>query len=367
MIRTTEGAGMSAIWTEDETGWRVLSPEGFPDEAALHDLIERTPGLLPLSGRPQLSIVGREVALGPGRADLVAIEPSGRLCIIEVKLAYNSEARRAVIGQVLSYASFVHRMVAEDFERDVLGPHLAQRGFGSLTDAARQAGQDGSFDDAQFPTALQEALDNGGLRLVIVLDSAPAELVRAVGFLESVTESLVVDLVTVASYQVDGRQVLVPQRIEPDRYLTERTLDRRPVPSASSQASTATEGSAGFREAIPSAPAEQQALLFKLADWADELQQHGVRLQSYVGRRGEVTLLPKLRQDDAGLVTIWNWSGASVLSFWRSVFERRAPGSIARVEAAIAPAQLGQGTTTTDISDELLMVLRTAYVEATTP
>ena len=36
---------MSAIWTEGEEGWQLLSAEGFPDESALHDLIERTPGL----------------------------------------------------------------------------------------------------------------------------------------------------------------------------------------------------------------------------------------------------------------------------------------------------------------------------------
>lgn len=356
---------MSAIWTEGGSGWQILSPTGFPDESALHDLIEKTPGLLPLSGRPQLSIVGREVSLGPGRADLVAIEPTGRPCIIEVKLAHNSEARRAVIGQVLSYASFLHRMSAEDFERGILQAHLAARGFGTLADAARQAGQDGNFDEAQFPTSLQDALDNGGFRLVIVLDSAPAELVQTIGFLEAVTEALVVDLVTVDSYQVSGRQVLVPQRIEPDRHLTERTQDRRSVAPASSRAGTAAEGSVGFRESIRSAPPEHQATLTKLADWADALQENGVRLQSYWGRRGEVTLLPKIRQDDAGLITIWNWSGAPIVSFWRSVFERRAPTTMADVEAIIAPLQLGQGNTTTDISDQLLAALRSAYLEAT--
>lgn len=356
---------MSAIWTEGPVGWEVLVPAGFRDEAALHDLIERAPGLLPLSGGPQLAIVGREVALGPNRADLVAIESSGRPCIIEVKLAYNSEARRAVIGQVLSYASYLHRRSVEELQTDILGLHLSQRGFGSLADAARQAGQGGSFDEAGFPIALQEALDNGGLRLVIVLDSAPAELVRTVGFLESVTDALVVDLVTVTSYEVGGRQVLVPQRVEPDRFLTERTQEGRPRASTSPLVGTTAEGSTGFRQAIESAPPEHRAALRKLAEWADGLESTGVRLQSYWGRRGEVTLLPRLRQDDAGLVTIWNWGGAPIISFWRSVFERRAPESIAAVEGVIAPVILGQGNTTTEISDELLSALRLAYLEAT--
>src|SRR5437763_1838734 len=45
---------------------------------------------------PRLIVVGREVQLGSGRADLIAIEPSGRIAIIEIKLAWNAEARRAV-------------------------------------------------------------------------------------------------------------------------------------------------------------------------------------------------------------------------------------------------------------------------------
>jgi hypothetical protein len=182
---------------------------------------------------------------------------------------------------------------------------------------------------------------------------------------EIVTDALVVDLVTVTSYQVNGRQVLVPQRIEPDRYVTERTQDRRPVGPISPQAGNTTEGSTGFREAITTAPTEYHQALRQLADWADELQSQDVRLQTYWGRRGEVTLLPKLRQDDAGLVTIWNWGGAPLLSFWRSVFERRAPGAIREIERLIAPTRLGQGNTTTEISAELLSAIRSAYLEAT--
>jgi hypothetical protein len=49
---------------------------------------------------------------------------------------------------------------------------------------------------------------------------------------------------------------------------------------------------------------------------------------------------------------------------WRSVFERRAPESLAVVEVLIAPKSLGQGTSA-EVTDELLAALRAAYVEAT--
>lgn len=79
--------------------------------------------------------------------------------------------------------------------------------------------------------------------------------------------------------------------------------------------------------------------------------------------KSTLTLLPRLRGIDAGLATIWNDRGAA-LSLWRSVFEKRAPNSIGRVEELIAPKILGNGSSITDIPDELLQALTEAYREA---
>ena len=108
---------MTAIWQNDGSGWHLLSPQGFPNEATLHTLVENAPHLLPLAGTPRLIVLGREVQLGSGRADLLAIEPNGRLSIIEIKLARNAEARRAVIAQVLAYAAYLWGMDAATLEQ----------------------------------------------------------------------------------------------------------------------------------------------------------------------------------------------------------------------------------------------------------
>ena len=65
---------MTGIWSETPEGWRPLAPVGFSLEKELHDLIERSPELLPLAGSPRLAILGREVRCGSGWADLVAVE-----------------------------------------------------------------------------------------------------------------------------------------------------------------------------------------------------------------------------------------------------------------------------------------------------
>ena len=79
------------------------------------------------------------------------------------------------------------------------------------------------------------------------------------------------------------------------------------------------------------------------------------------GKSGILTLLPRLVADDAGLVSIYNNNGVAYLQFWRSVFERRASRSLARVES-ITPIK--QGNSTREVSEELLDALTIAYKEA---
>jgi hypothetical protein len=347
---------MAALWRNDGSGWHTLAPTGFPDEAALHTLVEEAPQLLPLSGLPRLVVVGREVPLGGGYADLVAFEPSGRPVLIEVKLAKNAEARRAVVAQILTYAAFLHGLDQHTLEGDVLRKELAKRGYKNLTSAMTENDQDGSFDRDEFASGLSENLTSGAFRLVLVLDDAPGELVRLIGYLEAVVANLVVDLVTVTAYDVDGSQVMVPQRVDPERPIAEAT------PESKGSAGRWVTGASDFVEAIDASPEEHRKDLKRLSDWALELEHEGVaRLSTYHGK-GRMTLLPYLIGDDAGLVTIWNDKGA-VLSFWRSVFERRAPASIAGIEEMIG-TPLGTGNTAREFSDDLLSALASAYREA---
>src|SRR5690348_10877623 len=107
---------MTAIWQNDGSKWRLLTSTGLPDEASLHTLVEQEPQILPLAGAPNLVVVEREVRLGTGYADLLAIEPSGRVAVIEIKLSKNAEARRAVISQVLAYASYLYGLSVDEIE-----------------------------------------------------------------------------------------------------------------------------------------------------------------------------------------------------------------------------------------------------------
>lgn len=354
---------MTAIWQHDGNEWQLASTTGFDDERALQSLVDEAPQMLPLSGSPNVVVIGREVQLGSGFADLLAIEADGRPVVIEVKLARNAEARRAVVAQALAYAAFLNELDAKTFEQSIAARHVLSRGWATLEEAVSQSDQSGAFDPARFRDGLDQAFANGSFRLVFVLDDAPTELVRLVGYLESVTELLTIDLITVDAYEIGGSKVLVPQRVDPERVPKES--DRQPVRARAIAAERSTPGADEFERGIQGLPGPQRERLTRLVAWARQLESEGLaRLTSFKGANGD-TLLPRLMPDNAGLVTIWN-QGGPVLYFWRSVFERRAPRALPRIEALVAPAEVGRGTAIRDISDELVEALTEAYREAAT-
>jgi hypothetical protein len=352
---------VTVIWQHDSSGWQLLTPSGFPAESALHELVEQAPQILPLAGEPQLVVLGSEVLLGGNYADLIAVEPSGRLAVIEIKLAKNAEARRAVVAQILTYAAYLRGLSPERLEREILGPHMLKRDYESLAAAARSNDQASAFDTDSFAVGLAESLRTGRFRLVLVLDEAPSELVRLVGYLEAVTDNLLIDLITVASYQIGGSNVIIPTRIDPEQEPKQPMAQPAPVTPAKGYG---IEGADDFEAAIDEAPESDRETLWQMLAWARELESTGLaKLWTYHGASGRLTLLPYIPGESAGLVTLWNDSGAYI-SFWRSVFLRRAPDNLPHIEDLVKPTKIGQGNTTRLITDELLDALTRAYCEA---
>lgn len=348
----------TAIWRRAENEWRPLLPTTFPTEEALHDLVEEAPNLLPLSGDPTLTVLGREVALGPGFADLVAVDADGQLTIVEIKLRKNAEARRAVVAQILTYAAYLKGSSVDELEA-VLTPHLARRDATSIADAAQRSDQSGEFDARLFNETLADSLVAGAFRLVLVLDTAPSELVQLVGYLESITSGVVIDLVTVSAFEIGAEQILVPQRVDPDYQPNDAApahVGRRQGPPKRE-----VDGSEAFEQAIEHAPAERRALLQRLLAWARALEaEQLVTLRTVFGDGREI-LLVWVRGEKAGLCSVWHDNGVH-LSVWRSVFVRLAWEYIEDIER-ITGKPIGQGTYV-EVSDELLEALSAAYREA---
>lgn len=355
---------MTGIWVNSGEGWDLGTPEMFPDEDTLHKLIAKNPQLLPLAGSPRLTVLGSEVLLGTGYADILAVEPTGRPVIIEVKLARNSEARRAIVSQVLAYAAFLHGTDVESLEQGPLRNALADAGHVSVLETVQAGDQEGAVDGESFSDALQEFLDTGNFRLVLVLDEVSAELAQIISYLDTITvQSLTIDLMTVSVFEVNGAQIALPQRVTSDfsDTVTPESLAR---PKRAGSRGILSDGSDAFRASVEGATGEAQKTFGELIEWAERLGDlSNVRLSTYAGV-SQYSLLPRIMPDRAGLVSIWNYQNQASISVWRSVFERRAPNSIELVERAIAPARIGQGNTIYDITPQVLEALTTAYGEA---
>src|SRR5680860_97356 len=327
---------MSSIWQYDGTAWMRLSPQGFPNETTLHNLIENGPHMLPLSGDPRVVIVGREVSLSGNYADLLGIEPNGRLVLIEIKLRRNAEARRSVIAQVLTYAASLAQLDREYLEQTLLANYLASKSVTSLAEAMSSEDQSGEFRADQFNEAVDQGLREGAFRLVLVLDEAPPELVRLVGYLESVANRLTIDLITVSSFDVNGSQIVVPRRVDPgdDQHVHESS------PTSGSKHAlhtpVATDGTSDFVKSIETAPSEKQAELRRVAVWANSLIEQGLTKASTTIGKNRWVLNLRLPDEAVGLISIYNERGAYIC-FYRAAFERRAPNSIVRIEDVIKP------------------------------
>ena len=355
---------MAGIWTNTGEGWELGSPQAFEDEATLHTLIEQNPRLLPLAGSPNLCVLGSEVYLGVGYADLLAVESSGRPAIIEVKLAKSSEARRAIVSQVISYAAFLHGLTVERLEQGPLRRPLTDAGYLSILNAVQSQDQEGAVDIDSFTDSMQEFLDQGNFRLVLVLDEVPAELERLIAYLDSITiQALTIDLITLRVYEVNGAQVALPQRISPDPSAAMPFLTDGGSPDKKSEG-TKSDGSAAFRASIVGATDEDRAKFEELIAWAEQIAElPNVRLSSFAGV-SRYTLLPRIMPDNAGLITIWNEKQQPFIQVWRSVFKRHAPNSIELVEEVITPPKIGQGNTIQEITPQVIDVFTKAYKEA---
>jgi hypothetical protein len=168
------------------------------------------------------------------------------------------------VAQILSYAAGPHGMTVDEFEGTVLAKCLAGH---SLVDRIRDAAQAEAVDADELRQNVHDTLQSGGFRLVLVLDQAPPDLVRLVGYLE------------------------------------------------------------------------------------------------YFGKRGEVVLPPRLLPESAGLTSLYCWpDGRPAIQLRRSVFQRRAPRSIAAAAEA-AGTDIGQGNMVQTTTDDLFDALFRAYQE----
>ena len=267
------------------------------------------------------------------------------------------------MSQVLAYAAFLHGLDVAGLQQGPLRRHLEKADYGSILEAVQAQDQEGAVDVEAFSASMQEFLDQGNFRLVLVLDEVSAELERVIAYLDAITvQALTIDLITLKVYEVNGAQVALPQRVSPDIGATiPVAATGRGRPAASK--GMLSDGPDAFRASVEGASEEAHATFDELIAWAERIASlPNVRLFSYSGTKFH-TLLPRIMPGNAGLVTIWNDNQRPYITVYRSVFGWGAPNSIEAVERAIAPVTLGKGKIVSNITPHVLEALTAAYRE----
>ncbi len=110
-----------AVWQVSGTEPRLLASAQVDLEKQLEEWIERQPDLVQFG----LTIVGRQVRVSAGPIDLLALDPQGRWCVIEIK---RDLVDRNTLAQVQDYAACLNEMSEEEL-RAALATHLRDRGL----------------------------------------------------------------------------------------------------------------------------------------------------------------------------------------------------------------------------------------------
>jgi hypothetical protein len=214
------------ILIQDEHGVRELE-EGYASEEELQTFLRDHAELIPVDeielGTPPLLCIGWEVSVASGSEDLLYVDETGLLTVVETKLAKNREARRAVVGQILEYASYLCSWSASDIEKQ------AQRFFASEACPAEYRGLSlesalglflekrewpggAGFIYEDFLSALSTYLERGDIRLVIAIDEPPDPLLRIVEFVNRFSERFEMYLIQLKRFHDKGtqRNIFVP-------------------------------------------------------------------------------------------------------------------------------------------------------------
>jgi hypothetical protein len=196
LVATEPGGGVVGtgryLLLRGEDGDRLVARSRLPAEANLHDALAMNPQLLPLAdlGLGRSVVVGREASLASGYADLVLLDESGQLCLVEVKKKGNPDTRE-VIAQLLDYAANLWGKTVGEFWATVVSPYLRTLGQYPPPSLAE-------FVAASFPPAaetgpnegvdrlihnLESTLQQGTFVLVVAAEQIPAGVERALQYL----------------------------------------------------------------------------------------------------------------------------------------------------------------------------------------
>ncbi len=196
---------------------KAFEPMRFSREKELQDSIEALPELLnPIAqlneqGYP-FFILKRELNVSSGAIDFLAVDYEGSLYIVETKLAENPEIRRAIIGQVIEYASNLSDMPYDKFSSECLKYLKRQVNLEqAVHDFYFQQRRDDEVTPSaeEYRIAISNNLAKGRLNLVIVANQVNFEIQKLIYFIDEKTrDDLNFIVLEINKYHIDSEVFL---------------------------------------------------------------------------------------------------------------------------------------------------------------
>lgn len=155
--------------------WTEPIHYSYDDEAELQELLASHPQLIP--GITPGAKACREFQSEVGPADIIVVELSGAITLVECKLAKNPQVRREIIGQLFDYAGRLWQMSADQFDER----------WRSRNRASLFSGE--GFDDPVFRETVSANLADGRFRLVLAVDGINPALKRMVEYVNGITSA----------------------------------------------------------------------------------------------------------------------------------------------------------------------------------
>jgi hypothetical protein len=167
---------MNRVYSIGSNGVAVQQTnEAYVNEAELESMIVQNPDIVPGFSRGDVEVVGQQIHLNGGslKIDVLLIDRSGLLTVVEAKLARNGESRREIVAQGLDYASALAEYDFYDLD-DAIGGRLC----GAID---RLCGGDEALRESLEETA-RARLAASDVNVHLALDEEVLELSRIVTF-----------------------------------------------------------------------------------------------------------------------------------------------------------------------------------------
>lgn len=229
----------------------ALEEQPFDLEVGLQKLLEHYPRLMLSAGSTyqdrSVWTIGYEVGTDAGSIDLLMLDSTGEVWVVETKLRKNPEVKKQVVGQVLGYASCVAEW-SIDRLREVAQAYLGR----PLLD---YIGDDVGLEEAEnIIVRAIEKLRQGDLTALIVVDDLPRVLQRLVEF---VNDHSAFDLLAmqVTMVEHDGTRFVVPT-------ITGGSVTKSVSPTGASDKS--------YADLFEASSDEFKEMVARLDDWALE-------------------------------------------------------------------------------------------------